>query len=90
MSNDLLFQLTMKDILEPAIKLAEEGTPIPYKHSLMWQHYQDVFKHSQNAEDLLIDGKAPKPGDTIKAPKLARCLKVILSLRVKIPIKSAV
>ncbi|CAL1285335.1 unnamed protein product [Larinioides sclopetarius] len=64
-----------KDIFGPAIRLAEEGVPIPFKHAMMWDTCQDIFRHSKNANDLLIDGKAPAPGDIIYAPKLAKVLR---------------
>ncbi|GBN17011.1 Glutathione hydrolase-like YwrD proenzyme [Araneus ventricosus] len=68
-------KLTMKDILGPAIRLAEGGVPIPFKMAMIWDMYQDSFRHSKNAKDLLIDGKAPVPGDIIYAPKLAKILR---------------
>ncbi|XP_055953552.1 glutathione hydrolase-like YwrD proenzyme [Argiope bruennichi] len=68
-------KLTMKDIFGPAIRLAEEGVPIPFKHATMWETCQEVFRPSKNANDLLIEGKAPAPGDIIYAPKLAKVLR---------------
>ncbi|XP_042899264.1 glutathione hydrolase-like YwrD proenzyme [Parasteatoda tepidariorum] len=70
-------KLTMKQILEPVIKLARDGAPVPYKAATMWKNNQDMFLHSKNAEDLLIDGKPPSPGDIITAPKLADCFQGI-------------
>ncbi|GFR16655.1 glutathione hydrolase proenzyme [Trichonephila clavata] len=68
-------KLSLQEILGPAAKLAKEGVPIPYKHAMMWDTCQDVFRHSKNAQDLLIDSKAPAPGDIIYAPKLAKVFK---------------
>ncbi|GBL97764.1 hypothetical protein AVEN_1520-1, partial [Araneus ventricosus] len=68
-------KLTMKEIFGPAIRLAEEGVPIPFKHAMMWDTCQETFRHSKNANDLLIDGRAPAPGDIIYAPKLAKVLR---------------
>ncbi|CAL1285333.1 unnamed protein product [Larinioides sclopetarius] len=68
-------KLTLKDILGPAIHLAEGGVPIPFKTANRWNVFQHNFRHSKNANDLLIDGKAPKPGGIIYAPKLAKILR---------------
>ncbi|GBN71702.1 Glutathione hydrolase-like YwrD proenzyme [Araneus ventricosus] len=68
-------KLTMKDIFGPAISLAEEGVPIPFKNAMMWDTCQYKFRHSKNANDLLIDGKPPAPGDIMYAPKLAKVLR---------------
>ncbi|GIY87771.1 glutathione hydrolase proenzyme 1 [Caerostris extrusa] len=70
-------KLSLKQILDPAVRLAEEGVPIPYKHAFMWDTYQDNFRHSKNAQDLLINGRAPAPGDILYAPKLAKVLRDI-------------
>ncbi|GIY51077.1 glutathione hydrolase proenzyme [Caerostris darwini] len=70
-------KLSLKQILEPAVRLAEEGVPVPYKHALMWDTYQDNFRHSKNAHDLLIDGRVPAPGDILYAPKLAKVFRDI-------------
>ncbi|CAL1285325.1 unnamed protein product [Larinioides sclopetarius] len=68
-------KLTMKDIFSPAIRLAEKGVPTPLKNAITWEKSQHKFRHSKNANDLLIDDKAPTPGDIIYAPKLAKVLR---------------
>ncbi|PRD26472.1 UNVERIFIED_CONTAM: hypothetical protein NCL1_38025 [Trichonephila clavipes] len=80
-------KLSLQEILGPAAKLAEEGVPIPYKHAIMWDTCQDVFRHSKNAQDLLIDSKAPAPGDIIYAPKLAKVFKVKLDFKTTLILK---
>ncbi|CAL1285328.1 unnamed protein product [Larinioides sclopetarius] len=76
-------KLAMKEIFDPAIRLAEEGVPIPFKNALLWDSYQDKFWHSKNASDFLIAGKAPAPGDTIYAPKLAKVFRNVADLGLK-------
>ncbi|GBM24523.1 hypothetical protein AVEN_52991-1, partial [Araneus ventricosus] len=78
-------KLTMKDIFGPAIRLAEEGVPIPFKHAITWDLNQDKFWHSKNARDLLIAGKAPAPGDIIYAPKLAKVFRMCHNTRQTTP-----
>ncbi|KAG8198648.1 hypothetical protein JTE90_026544 [Oedothorax gibbosus] len=70
-------KLTMEEILAPTIQLAEEGVPISIKNAVVWHGLQSILRRSRNSQDLLVDGKAPKPGDIFKAPKLAQCLKEI-------------
>ncbi|KFM61016.1 putative gamma-glutamyltransferase ywrD, partial [Stegodyphus mimosarum] len=68
-------KLTMSQILDPAIALAQEGAPVPYKTAIMWDRYQEVFRGSRHAKDILQGDKPPLPGSLIVAPKLANCYK---------------
>ncbi|KAG5647960.1 hypothetical protein DXG03_006994 [Asterophora parasitica] len=65
--------LSAAEILEPAIRLAEEGVPVSEIHSHAWQSSEELIKNaSPNGEEMLLDGKAPLPGQVVKFPELAR------------------
>ncbi|XP_071042497.1 glutathione hydrolase-like YwrD proenzyme [Parasteatoda tepidariorum] len=72
-------KLSMSDILQPVIKLAEEGVTIAPKTAGVWNKASRAFIESKNKDDFLINGKPPQAGDVITAPKLAKCLKEIAS-----------
>ncbi|PPQ67080.1 hypothetical protein CVT25_005681 [Psilocybe cyanescens] len=98
--------VTIADIFEPAIRLAEEGQSVPFlrRHPnlddlyvLQWQrsevrlsfpsfriaHYrriQTLIKNaSPNGDEMLLNGKAPLPGQIIKLPNLARTFKEVVA-----------
>lgn len=66
----------MEQILGQAIKLAEEGVPVPYKTAVMWDKYKRVLKSSKQAADILNNGEPPQPGEKLYAQKLAQSFKV--------------
>ena len=75
----------LAELIEPAIKLAEEGFVVD-KHFLSerrsafnafkkWPRLKQ--KYSSLADLLTPDGSAPKPGDKFKRPALAKALELI-------------
>ncbi|GAA5840106.1 hypothetical protein JCM9279_002279 [Rhodotorula babjevae] len=77
-------KLTMKDVLAPAIRMAEAGVPIHEISSYSWVKNHDVFlKQSPNFAEMLITdpetGKthAPRPGEIYKNPNLARTFREV-------------
>lgn len=65
--------MNLADILEPAIRLAEEGVPVSEIHSLAWQKAEDLLRNaSPNGDEMLLNGKAPLPGQVIRLPNLAQ------------------
>lgn len=70
--------LTLKDILSPAINLAEDGYPVSEITSYSWSSSEQLLQQaSDNGNDMLKNGKAPKPGQIMKMPKLANTLREI-------------
>ncbi|GAA5910423.1 hypothetical protein JCM8208_004473 [Rhodotorula glutinis] len=76
--------LTMKDVLAPAIRMAEAGVPIHEISSYSWIKNHDLFvKQSPNYAEMLITdpetGKthAPRPGEIYKNPNLARTFREV-------------
>ncbi|KAJ7783662.1 gamma-glutamyltranspeptidase [Mycena maculata] len=71
-------KVSVADALEPAIRLAEEGVPVSEIHSLGWQNAEDLIKNaSPNGAEMLLNGKAPLPGQIIKLPNLAQTFREV-------------
>jgi len=71
-------QLSIADVLEPAIRLAEEGVPVSEVHSYSWQRSESLIKNaSPSGNEMLLDGKAPLPGQIMKFPTLAQTFREV-------------
>ncbi|KAF9569880.1 gamma-glutamyltranspeptidase [Agrocybe pediades] len=71
--------VTVADVFEPAIRLAEEGVPVSEIHSYAWQHSEKLIKNaSPNGDEMLLNGKAPLPGQIIKLPNLAKTFREVV------------
>ncbi|KAF9270128.1 gamma-glutamyltranspeptidase [Marasmius fiardii PR-910] len=71
-------KLTVADVFEPAIRLAEEGVPVSEIHSFSWQRSEKLIQHaSPNGNEMLLNGKAPLPGQIIKLPNLAKTFREV-------------
>ncbi|EJD04166.1 gamma-glutamyltranspeptidase [Fomitiporia mediterranea MF3/22] len=70
--------LTVAQVLEPAIRLAEEGFPVSELSSYSWQRSEPLLKHaSPNGDAMLLNGKAPLPGQIMKLPDLAKTFRSV-------------
>ena len=68
----------LDELLQPAIRFAEEGHPVGSKVSYDWNNsVAKLSKYEQTARHFLFDGKAPKAGDLFKQPALAKTLRAI-------------
>ncbi|KAL7434882.1 hypothetical protein ACHAXM_004314 [Skeletonema potamos] len=76
-------RLTLLQILEPAIKLAEEGFPVSTLTALRWKQQMDCITKWYTPDEIdggevemSIDGKgtAPKPGQLFRNPHMANVL----------------
>ncbi|XP_006454975.1 gamma-glutamyltransferase [Agaricus bisporus var. bisporus H97] len=66
-------KLTLSEVLDPAIRLAEEGVPVSEINASAWKKSEDLIKNaSPNAGEMLLNGRAPRAGEIIKLPNLAR------------------
>jgi gamma-glutamyltranspeptidase / glutathione hydrolase len=64
--------------LSTAIKYAEDGFPVAARVAWDWQRHAGKLKADAGAaRHYLFDGAAPKEGDVIRFPALARTLKTI-------------
>ncbi|KAF8349778.1 gamma-glutamyltranspeptidase [Amanita rubescens] len=71
-------KVTLAQVLEPAIRLAEEGVPVSEINSCAWQRAEDTIKDaSPNGNEMLLNGKAPLPGEVIKLPNLAKTFREV-------------
>jgi gamma-glutamyltranspeptidase/glutathione hydrolase len=73
---------TMKlaELLEPSIRYAEEGAPVPEMIARYWTKAQDDGRLSITAEaqrTYLPGGRAPKAGEIFKNPNLGRSYRAI-------------
>ncbi|KAH9044786.1 gamma-glutamyltranspeptidase [Lactarius pseudohatsudake] len=71
-------KLSVAEVLEPATRLAEEGVPVSEIHSHSWQRSEDLIKNaSPNGHEMLLEGKAPLPGQIMKFPNLAKTFRAL-------------
>ncbi len=70
--------MPMRDILAPAIELAETGFPVAPITSYFWQRGAErQLKSAMNGHELTIDGRGPNAGEIFRNPGLARTLRTI-------------
>ncbi|KAL7412033.1 gamma-glutamyltranspeptidase [Mrakia frigida] len=71
-------KVTMAEILAPAIRMAEEGVPVSELHSHAWQRSENLIKNaSPSAGSMLLNGRAPQPGEIMRFPDLATTFKAV-------------
>jgi gamma-glutamyltranspeptidase / glutathione hydrolase len=71
-------KLSIAEILEPAIKLAEEGYPVSELVSQVWQVWEeDIKRASPNGHEILRNGHAPKSGEIFRNPYLAETFRTL-------------
>jgi gamma-glutamyltranspeptidase/glutathione hydrolase len=71
-------KLSLSDVLAPAIRLAEEGVPVSELHAHAWQRSETLIKNaSPNADEMLLNGKAPKAGQIKTFPTLAQTFREV-------------
>ena len=67
-----------EELLAPTIRYAEEGVPVPEVIAGYWRASEKRLARDPGLrETFLIDGRAPKPGEVFKNPRLANSLKLI-------------
>ncbi len=70
--------LTMPEIMETAIILANEGFPVSPRTATDWAGYEEkLSKYENTRARYLKDGKAPKVGDIMRFPELGKSLGMI-------------
>ncbi|KAJ7289239.1 gamma-glutamyltranspeptidase [Mycena rebaudengoi] len=70
-------KVTVADVLLPAIRLAEEGVPVSEIHSAFWQRSEELIKNAPYGDEMLLNGKAPLPGQIIEFPNLAQTFREV-------------
>jgi len=72
-------RLSLRDVFEDAIYYAEEGYPVTEVIAGEWRHMESLLLANPNsARCYLIDGKAPRPGQSFFNKDLARTYKKIV------------
>lgn len=62
----------LKDLLEPSIRLADEGFPVTEIFAGYWQEAEKALARDSNAVALYLpNGRAPKAGELFRNPDLA-------------------
>jgi gamma-glutamyltranspeptidase/glutathione hydrolase len=70
--------MPMRDILAPAIEMAEQGFPVAPVTSYFWQRgAQRQLGNSPGGRELMVDGRGPRAGEVMRLPTLARTLRVV-------------
>ncbi|KAL4070842.1 gamma-glutamyltranspeptidase [Scleroderma citrinum] len=69
--------LSVAEVLAPAIRLAEEGVPVSEIASFWWQRWEGLLKNSPNGDEMLRNGKAPLPAEIMKFPNLAHTFRAV-------------
>jgi gamma-glutamyltranspeptidase/glutathione hydrolase len=64
-------RLTMRDILAPAIRLAEDGFPVAPITARLWSASLGQVQRSPGGAALMIEGRGPRPGEIFRNPGLA-------------------
>ncbi len=71
-------RLPMKDLLAPAIDLAEQGAPVPQIIAGAWAIGAERFKDKPGfAATFLPGGRAPREGEVFRNPALARTYRAL-------------
>ncbi|ODQ64889.1 gamma-glutamyltranspeptidase [Nadsonia fulvescens var. elongata DSM 6958] len=74
-------KLTLREILQPAIDLAEKGHPVSEISARKWDRSIEVLRQSKTPRAaralLMANGQAPKEGDIYRNPQLAQSLKIV-------------
>jgi gamma-glutamyltranspeptidase/glutathione hydrolase len=70
--------MTLGQALQPAIALAENGLATSHRTAFDWQFEVDVLASDEGGlKHYLRDGRAPKAGESMSYPALARTLRTI-------------
>jgi gamma-glutamyltranspeptidase/glutathione hydrolase len=69
----------MDEVLTPVIELAEKGFPVSPLTARGWARGVERLMSGPNGGELLKNGKAPKAGEIMKNPNLARTFKELVA-----------
>ncbi len=70
-------RMTLADVLQPAIRLAEEGFPVSPLIAVYWDEQMPLLEAGPHGDELMIDGHAPRPGEIWRNPGVAAALRLI-------------
>jgi gamma-glutamyltranspeptidase/glutathione hydrolase len=68
----------LKEVLQPAMQHAEEGFPVAELTAGQWKESETRLRADEGASlNYLVHGRAPKPGEIFRNPRMARTLRRI-------------
>lgn len=71
-------RLALTRVLEPAVRLAEEGFPVAPITAYFWARgVGRQLSRTLGGQELTIDGRSPRPGEIFRNPGLARTLRKV-------------
>jgi gamma-glutamyltranspeptidase/glutathione hydrolase len=71
-------KLSMKEVLTPAIEIAEGGFPVSPLTARAWANGVPFLKSGPYGDELLIRGRAPGAGEVMKNPTLAASMREVI------------
>ncbi|MBA2616722.1 MAG: gamma-glutamyltransferase, partial [Rubrobacter sp.] len=73
-----LGNLPLARLLEPAYELAENGSPVSEVFARYWKVAEGLLRENEAAaKALLVDGRAPRPGEVFSQPDIAGTLSAV-------------
>jgi gamma-glutamyltranspeptidase/glutathione hydrolase len=69
--------MSRSDVLAPAIALATEGFAVGELTAQYWARGAEIVRAAPNFGELLIDGRAPRGGETFRNPGLAKTFEIV-------------
>ncbi|MHA1243141.1 MAG: gamma-glutamyltransferase [Candidatus Heimdallarchaeota archaeon] len=70
--------MPLKEVLKPAIYYAENGFPVSELVAFSWYRaLEKLSEHSETAENYLMNGRAPRVGETFYSKAIAKTFKAI-------------
>lgn len=70
--------LNVKEVLTPAIELAEGGYPVSPLTARAWAAGVSLLKTGPYGDEMLINGRAPGAGEVMRNPTLARSMREVV------------
>eukprot|EP01127_Copromyxa_protea_P003232 TRINITY_DN1307_c0_g4_i1.p1 TRINITY_DN1307_c0_g4~~TRINITY_DN1307_c0_g4_i1.p1 ORF type:complete len:555 (-),score=114.83 TRINITY_DN1307_c0_g4_i1:120-1706(-) len=65
--------VTLHEVLKPAIDMARNGFPVGTVCALDWKNSENLLKGAPNGTEMLLDGtRSPEEGEVMKLPNLAQ------------------
>ncbi len=69
--------MSLKEVLAPAIELAEKGFPVAPFTAMAWKRSEQLIKKGPYGDEILLNGEAPKEGEIMKNPTLGKTFRTL-------------
>jgi gamma-glutamyltranspeptidase/glutathione hydrolase len=70
-------RMTLREVLKDAIHYALHGYPVHTLFAAAWGRSESFLRNSSHTEDYLPAGRAPRVGESVRLPGLARTLQAV-------------